>query len=67
MTSVRVVAIDTAVAESARGTLRAQEYVADGAADAALERLLDRPEIDYVHVRDTAAGCYDLRVERAEG
>ncbi|HVF59753.1 MAG TPA: DUF1203 domain-containing protein [Thermoanaerobaculia bacterium] len=45
--------------------LRAQEYVVDGAVDAALERLLARPEIDYVHVRDTAAGCYDLRVERA--
>ena len=50
----------------ARGRrLRAQEYVADGEVDAALERLLARPEIDYVHVRDTAAGCYDLRVERA--
>lgn len=50
----------------ARGRkLRAQEYVADGAVDAALERLLARPEIDYVHVRDTAAGCYDLHVERA--
>ena len=45
--------------------LRAQEYVADGEVDAALERLLARPEIDYVHVRDTAAGCYDMRVERA--
>lgn len=50
----------------ARGRrLRAQEYVTDGEVDAALERLLARPEIDYVHVRDTAAGCYDLRVERA--
>jgi len=50
----------------ARGRrLRAQEYVADGEVEAALERLLARPEIDYIHVRDTAAGCYDLCVERA--
>jgi hypothetical protein len=41
-----------------------QEYVADGAVEAALERLLDRSEVDYIHVRNTKAGCYDLRVER---
>lgn len=46
--------------------LRAQEYVTDGEVEAAIERLLARPEIDYLHVRDTEAGCYDLRIERAE-
>jgi hypothetical protein len=30
-----------------------------------LDRLLDRADVDYVHVRDTSAGCYDLRIERA--
>ncbi len=30
----------------------------------ALARLFGRPDVDYLHVRDTAAGCYDLRVER---
>jgi hypothetical protein len=51
----------------ARGRrLVAQEYVADGAVDAAASRLLARPEVDYVHVRDTEAGCYDLRIERSD-
>lgn len=45
--------------------LHAQEYVTDGGVEAVIERLLERPEIDYVHVRDTRAGCYDLRIERA--
>jgi hypothetical protein len=46
--------------------LRAQEYVTDGDVETALDRLLARPDVDYVHVRDTSAGCYDLRVERGE-
>jgi phosphoglycerate dehydrogenase-like enzyme len=33
--------------------------------DAALERLLERSDVVYIHVRDTAAGCYDCRIERA--
>jgi len=45
--------------------LQAQEYVTDGKIETALGRLLARPGIDYIHVRDTEAGCYDLRVERA--
>jgi hypothetical protein len=36
-----------------------------GAVEAALDALFARRDIDYVHVRDTDAGCYDLRVERA--
>jgi Protein of unknown function (DUF1203) len=39
-------------------------HVTDGAVEAALEALFARPGIDYVHVRDMQAGCYDLRVER---
>ena len=31
----------------------------------ALAYLLARDDVDYLHVRDTQAGCYDLRVERA--
>ncbi len=38
---------------------------APGAAEAALAALFARGDVDYVHVRDGAAGCYDLRVERA--
>ena len=45
--------------------LVAVEYVRNGDVDAVLDRLLARPGVDYIHVRDTAAGCYDCRVERA--
>lgn len=31
----------------------------------ALNALLQRPEVDYVEVRDGKAGCFDFRVERA--
>lgn len=51
----------------ARGRrLVAQEYVDDGDVETVIGRLLARPDVDYVHVRDTEAGCYDLRIERAE-
>jgi hypothetical protein len=33
-------------------------------AEAALERLLGEPEVDYVNVRNTDAGCFVARVER---
>lgn len=29
-----------------------------------IDRLLARAEVEYLHVRDLEAGCYDLRVER---
>jgi hypothetical protein len=49
----------------ARGRrLLVQSYINDGQVDMALDRVLSQPEVDYVHVRDTNAGCYDLRVER---
>jgi hypothetical protein len=44
--------------------LRAQEYVADDNPDSVIERLLARSDVDYVHVRDTRAGCFDFRIER---
>ena len=47
--------------------LHAQEYVADGRVEPVIERLLARPEVDYIHVRDTNAGCYDLCIERVVG
>jgi hypothetical protein len=49
--------------------LRGVERVGNGAAgriEESIERLLARPDVDYIHVRDTAAGCYDCRIERAE-
>lgn len=45
--------------------LLAQEYVTDGDVEPEVERLLALPDVDYLHVRDTQAGCYDFRVERA--
>jgi hypothetical protein len=50
----------------ARGRqLRAQEYVADGCVEPVIERLLGRSDVDYIHVRDTRAGCFDFSIERA--
>lgn len=50
----------------ARGRqLVAQEYVEGANVDATMERLLSRPDVDYIHVRSTTAGCYTFRVERA--
>jgi hypothetical protein len=43
----------------------AEEHVAGGAIEDSIERLLARPDVRYLHVRDTEAGCYDLRIERA--
>ena len=50
----------------ARGRkLISQDYVEDGGAEAAAEQLLARADVDYIHVHDTKAGCYDFRIERA--
>lgn len=34
---------------------------------AAVDRMLERPDVDYIEVRDQNAGCYDFRIERAAG
>jgi hypothetical protein len=58
---------DLTLAAYARGRiLRAEERVAGTDAEGAIGRLLSRGDVDYLHVRDTEAGCYDFRVERAE-
>lgn len=46
------------------GAVLAQEHVEGAAVEGALDRLLSRPDVFYVHVLDTEAGCYDLRVLR---
>lgn len=49
----------------ARGRrLMSQVYITDGRIENAIAEVFVRPEVDYAHVRDTKAGCYDLRVER---
>jgi hypothetical protein len=45
--------------------LRAQAHVAGAPGDAVIEELLARPDVDYIHVRDTRAGCFDFRIEPA--
>jgi hypothetical protein len=40
--------------------------LSDGQIEPALQRLLASSEVEQVHVRDTEAGCFDLRIERLE-
>lgn len=50
----------------ARGRrLLAQRYASAGDIDRSIDELLAQPEVAYIHVRDTEAGCYDFRIERA--
>ncbi len=44
--------------------LLAQQYVKNDTVEAVIERLFARPDIDYIQVHDTEAGCYDFRIER---
>lgn len=46
--------------------LVAQEYVADGQFEPAIERLFADPEVDYLQVHSTTAGCFTFRIERAQ-
>ena len=50
----------------ARGRhFRAEERVeGNDGVESVVSRLLSRPDVDYLHVRDTDAGCYDFRIER---
>lgn len=41
-----------------------QAYVTDGRFEPAIERLFAQPEIDYIQVNSTTAGCYTFRIER---
>jgi hypothetical protein len=51
----------------ARGRhLLAQEYAAHGAFERAIERLFADPDVDYVQVNSTTAGCFTFRIERAK-
>jgi len=49
----------------ARGRrLVAQRYVSNGLIEPELQRLLAQPDVAYIQVRDTDAGCYDFSIER---
>jgi hypothetical protein len=45
--------------------LRAQEYVENGEVEPTIASLLARDDVDYLHLRHKAAGCYLARIERA--
>lgn len=45
--------------------LVAEESVPDGQIEPVIDRLLARVDVNYIHVRDTGAGCFDFRIERA--
>jgi Protein of unknown function (DUF1203) len=50
----------------ARGRrLIAQEYVADGKFEPAIDRLFAKSNVDYIQVNSTTAGCFTFRIERA--
>lgn len=44
--------------------LLAQEYVTDGKMEKVIEQFFARPDVDYIHVNSTTAGCYTFRIER---
>ena len=49
----------------ARGRrLLAQEYVTDGKMEKVIEQFFARPDVGYIHVNSTTAGCYTFRIER---
>jgi Protein of unknown function (DUF1203) len=49
----------------ARGRkLKAQEYVRDGRFEPVIAKLLANPEVDYLQISSTTAGCFTFRIER---
>lgn len=42
-----------------------QEYVADGKFEPVIEKLFAHPNVDYLQVNSTTAGCFTFRIERA--
>jgi hypothetical protein len=50
----------------ARGReLVAQKYVKDGRFEPAIQELFADPQVDYLQVHSTTAGCFTFRIERA--
>jgi len=44
--------------------LLAQEHVRDGKPGEAIQRFFARPDVDYLQVHSTTAGCFTFRIER---
>ena len=45
--------------------LHAQEYVSDGRFEPIIDDLLANPNVDYLQINSTTAGCFTFRIERA--
>lgn len=43
-----------------------QTYVTDGRFEPAIQALFANPEVDYLQVHSTTAGCFTFRIERPE-
>ncbi len=41
-----------------------EERIPNGDVEPVVERLLSNPQVEYIHVRDSEAGCFDFRIER---
>jgi hypothetical protein len=54
----------TLAAYGAGRVLRQEHCVDPGDSDALIAEVLASPDVAYLHVRDTRAGCYDFRIER---
>jgi hypothetical protein len=48
-------------------SLLKQHYVDNGKIEEAIQELFADPEVRYLHVRSTPAGCYTFRIERGSG
>jgi len=48
------------------GMLRDADVVEGSALEPVIERLLNRPEIAYLHVHNAKPGCYAARIDRAD-
>jgi Protein of unknown function (DUF1203) len=55
----------TFVAYGTERLLLSEEYLENGEVEPLIARLLEPSDVQYLHVRDTEAGCYDFRIERA--
>ena len=45
--------------------LQAQEYISDGRFEPTIENLFANPNVDYLQINSTTAGCFTFRIERA--
>jgi hypothetical protein len=50
----------------AHRSLLCEKIVENGSVDSVIDGLFARPDVQFIHVRDTEAGCYDLRIDRGQ-